>query len=386
MRPLKLDIISFTVGLVLALALLSFCGYRASKTCLFGGDDFHRIHRFISPYTSFYPTISELIELVERRSPPGKIVVVVGGDSVFNGMCQSPDRLWTDELGRLLGDRYAVTNISFHGMHPFAAGCYVSEHLLKKGRKVICLTDGQPDKFGAGFDDQHANLYYDALFKGKLLDCPEREKVLGFLSDLNEKAFNNQIADLKLGKSMDSLFYACDLWNTIGYRQFFTIWTASTGARFLLPRRLFKDEAEPPLYDQPRLERELSYLKERIRHLAVLDRDGNARLIENTYRRFDAFVPALTPEELKEKMIVFQTRFNPALRKRLTGDERSLDDAIYQLTARRFAKFGYKVLNVGDDFLPSDYCDANHFSDQGGVRLARLVAVEVEELARRLSY
>ncbi|MGD9684443.1 MAG: hypothetical protein AB7W16_25030 [Candidatus Obscuribacterales bacterium] len=386
MQSLKIDIIAFAVGLALALTLLSFCGKQASKTCLFRTVDFHRIHRFISPYTSFYPTISELIELVEKRSPPDKIVVVVGGDSVFNGMCQSPDKLWTDELGRLLGDRYAVTNISFHGMHPFAAGCFVSEYLLKKGRKVICLTDGQPDKFGAGFDDQHANLYYDALFKGKLMDCKEREKVLGFISDINEKAFNTQMIDLKLGKGMDSLFYACDFWNTIGYQRFFTIWTPATGPRFLLPRRLFKDEGEPPLYDQPRLERELGYLKERTRHLAVLDRDGHARLIESTYKRFDAFVPALTPDELKKKLLVFQTRFNPSLRQRLTAREASLDDEIYELTARRFARFGYQVVTVGGDFLPSDYCDANHFSDQGGVRLARVVAVQVEELARRLSY
>jgi hypothetical protein len=88
-------------------------GHWAGKQNLF--FSYQRIYHLISPEGFFYPSLDNLTVLVSHLAAKEKILVVVGGNSVFAGVGQKKEELWTKELQRLLGEDFTVVNLAFSG-------------------------------------------------------------------------------------------------------------------------------------------------------------------------------------------------------------------------------------------------------------------------------
>src|SRR6266446_502611 len=54
-----------------------------------------RFHMFLTPETFFYPTAAQLCSHARRGTRADQVIVVVGGNSIMNGIWQRPEGLWT---------------------------------------------------------------------------------------------------------------------------------------------------------------------------------------------------------------------------------------------------------------------------------------------------
>jgi hypothetical protein len=114
-------------------------GHWAGKQNLF--FSYQRIYHLISPEGFFYPSLDNLTVLVSHLAAKEKILVVVGGNSVFAGVGQKKEELWTKELQRLLGEDFTVVNLAFSGALPMEMGGVVAEVLSKRYPRLIYVTD-----------------------------------------------------------------------------------------------------------------------------------------------------------------------------------------------------------------------------------------------------
>src|SRR5262249_31690949 len=98
-------------------------------------------------------------------------------------------------------------------------------------------------------------FFWDAYYKGLLLSDPDRDRRLAELipeADGLEREFGRKEADkrclasevqqeLRQKMCLDSALYFSDLWNTLAYTCFHTVWTAHTGGTFTRARKHFRD-------------------------------------------------------------------------------------------------------------------------------------------------
>src|SRR5581483_9119441 len=70
--------------------------------------------------------------------------------------------------------------------------------------------------------------------------------------------------ETQLRSRLDSILYFSDLWTTVGYQKFFTVWNSNTRDGFTKPRRKFPDpDMDPPPVESrfPTRPEEIKYLK-----------------------------------------------------------------------------------------------------------------------------
>src|SRR5437762_3533324 len=66
-------------------------------------DHFKRFHQRISIDSSFYPPYAMMETLALARWQPGQTLVIIGGNSILNGVGQPEAELWSSRLQYLLG-------------------------------------------------------------------------------------------------------------------------------------------------------------------------------------------------------------------------------------------------------------------------------------------
>ena len=134
--------VTLLAGVVLGLIGLAWAGRAVT-----GRDwhrDFVRFHPLIAPESMYQPTIGEMRAIVRARCRPDQILVIVGGNSIFQGVGQPVENLWTRHLQELLGDRYAVVNLAFRGSSPTDAGALAAESLRDEYPRQIYLANVPP--------------------------------------------------------------------------------------------------------------------------------------------------------------------------------------------------------------------------------------------------
>ena len=136
--------VTLLAGVALGLGLLAVAGRLVTRDDWH--RDFHRFHPFIAPETLYQPTVAEMCAIIRARCRPGQILVVVGGNSVFQGVGQPVEKLWTRRLQERLGDRYAVVNLAFRGSAPTDAGALAAEALRAEFPHQIYLANVPPFK------------------------------------------------------------------------------------------------------------------------------------------------------------------------------------------------------------------------------------------------
>jgi len=323
-------------------------------------------------------------------------VVIVGGDSVLQGYGQSAAHAWTKKLQALLGSRYQVINFGLLCGRTGEFGATAAEVLCRDFPKLILITN---QTVGTLHQDPDGHLfkyfYWDAYYKGLLLPNPERDVRLREMEsepDPEEgcpglpgptaqttRLKGERLGEMRAEMALDSVLHFTDLWNTIGYRHFFTVWTALTRESFTWARKRYADDGVdlPPA---PTV-----FVADRIAYLHdifnAISSSGEAwwDLLEQSTR-------ATFPEPLRQKTLILVTWFHPACFAGMSPADQVRYVRISRRMVDRLKKLGFAAVETGKDFSATDYTDVCHLVESGGAEMAARVAPKVRELARRLGY
>lgn len=370
-------------GVVLGFGLCCAAGRVASQRPLF--EDFLRFHGPISPEGQFYPTVSELLAQVRSTVPKSKYLVIVGGASFFRGTGQNPDELWTRELQRLLGADYAVVNFAMDnaGVTSFAAVAF--QILAREYPRIAYVCNASPvvaDPVDGGV--LYRYVFWDAYYKGLLsLPFPWSDGV----HELARTELKDRDGlELHLGRWIDHCTYASDLWTTIGYRYFFTLWSDLSPQAMIVGRRAFIDRVIPNFSERQRIYRENP---KNVRENEAINRDfstkGFNRKADGSWERdpwaweiISQLSATLFPYKLRSKCYLVFLRANPYFMKSFTAEDWKRHEELYRLGGEAFSSNGYHVIQLPDaDFTADDYADGGHFLAPGGRKIAKAVAARL---------
>lgn len=392
----RLNFKAFVVGFIAVLIVLSITGRVVAHHNFY--SHFQRFHLFIEAQTLFYPTASQLREIVKSKiqhQKNGKIAVIIGGNSVFIGVGQSEKELWTNKLQKLLGKKYKVVNLAFRGGGIQESGAIAAQALIKEGyKKLIYIANTSPGNIGNPEGWSVYNYFYwDALDKGLLKPYPARAKYI------REHPYGPTTEDLKLRMWLDSLFYANDLWTTIGYRWVFTVWNAilindlphSTWYQWLVPRRLYPDiDFSQPVPLKARYpaseEKRVIELIDNYCHPMFQLEDGLWTPKTDFWDDFNQKVVVTLPDNLKRRSLIVVMDISPHYVKQLDSLKERCWNRNANTTVRTFRRHGYHSTKAGFNFAPEDYLDHVHLVSSGGEKLAAHLAPQIRAIAQELGY
>jgi len=345
-------------------------------------ENYVRLHPFLEQETSYYPTSSQLAAIARAQCPPtsGKTLVILGGNSVFNGSGQKTEELWSRVLQDELGEAYHVVNFSAPGAGVVDNGAIVFEMLSREYPRLLFVTNTEPGYYPLAERSAYSYLFWDAYYKGTLTDDAERTARLARDSETEDWR------EFKLGRRLNSVLYFNDLWTGVAYRHASTVWTSwlkerSFRARGRLPdwydERYKRKKWKQPNYEEmaPEL---LATLRSRKSVAPARFRqaeDGSWAQTDDSLRIDAEQITALLPKPLTSRALVVFTPVNPWFLDRLTPEERSRAEMSSGNAAGLFVKAGWRAIPTLDKgFEPADFVDTTHLKPPGGRRLAHLVA------------
>jgi lysophospholipase L1-like esterase len=345
---------------------------------------FRRFHQRISPDTLFYPPYSMLETLALARWQPGKILVIVGGNSILNGVGQPADDVWTLRLQDLLGDSYVVVNLAFRSAYPTQGAALVAESLQRRGIPLVYVTNTNPGAgTGLAAGPPYGYFYWQALDLGKLALFPAREAATIHWADSLPPAARVQLAEDRLGSRLDAWFRQQSLWHHVGYHYVFTVWNYLLRDKFWVARGRLADN-EPMV--RPLAERfaanaaeETAMTRGYTAGLAEEDGNGGWRLTNAGRKKVADEIEASFAPALRPRMLMLLEVNNPYHLDRLSPSDRARDTFVYDACAEIWRQHGIACTVAGRGFAPADYADRSHLSPDGGRRLAEIVAREVRQ-------
>ena len=383
----------FLGGLALGLAALAVLGWSAARTDYHPG--FQRFYPPISPETSYYPTLDEMKAIVRGRCRPGQVLVIVGGNSILEGVWQPSDDLWSDHLQELLGERYCVVNFAFRGAQPTDGGAVVAEALRREFPHQVYIANAAPfDRVDPLGHDPYRYLFWQAYFSGQLIRTPARAReIAAFRAGRGNRAV---LAEAAIAEWFDCILHSRDLWNRVAFDYFCTV-PSPLGEYFpalITPRRMFPD-AEPDAYDPEfkkirypaaSLGAEMAIVRNFTGLFLVRAANGGWRStprvrMTSLLDHLEAFPPPLVG-----RTILLISRNSPHYLADLSAAERLREDLGYREGVRLWRQAGYPAMQYGRDYGEDDFGDRTHLSKTGGRKLAADVAPQVRAVAERLGY
>jgi hypothetical protein len=382
MSHAKLKALAFLVAIPLGFALAVWLGREAATYAK--PDKFVRFHQGIAPESLFYPPFSTLENLALARWSPGRTLVIIGGNSILNGVGQSDKNLWSRRLQEELGERYVVVNLSFRGALPCEAGALVAESLIKRGLPVVLISNTAPATVGRVAGGAYGYLYYEALAHDRLIHHPAREADLAAWEETATPSIREQQAELRRAAALDARFHFQALWHHIGYRYGFITWTQVTRDHFWRPRDKVADDgtdARPlPERFHDQLEAELAITRAFSAGLAESTGPTSWRTYAPHARLTGDLIDAMFPPAVRARTIMLLNQNAPYYRSRLTPMERSRDDFVFATYEQLWRDRGVVCHTVGANFTDEDFADRTHLAPSGGRKLAHLVADYVRQL------
>lgn len=345
---------------------------------------FRRFHQRLGQDALFYPPYSMLENLALARWSPGRTLVIVGGNSILNGVGQPRDEVWSLRLQDLLGSDYVVVNLALRSAYPVQAAALVAESLQERGYPVIYVTNTNPIAgTGLAAGPPHGYFYWQALAQGRLTLFPAREAATAeWLASLSPSE-KNRVAEEQLGARLDAWLHHQSLWHHVGYRHFFTVWNFLLADEFWVARGSLPDNepAARPLAERFQENPDYETNVARGYTSSLAEPDGNGwRLRAASKEELELGIETGFPPALRSHTLLLLEATNPYYLDRLTPAERKRDTAIYDACAETWREHGIACVVAGRDFAPIDYIDRVHLSRDGGYKLAALVAAQVRQL------
>ncbi len=347
---------TFLLSMGLAFILASALGCFFSSRNLF--VNFKRFSPAISVERQFYPTFSEMLNLARSRKEPGKALVVVAGDSVFYGLGQDAQGLWTEALSRRLGGNATVVNLAFRGGGMLDGGYYVFEALSRQYDDVILVTNtlGARAQAAGTPSSPYHYIYLDGKMKGYLLRDEQRDSYFSSEEAEVESSNKGKLAELKLASLLDSYLYFRDLWSRVSYTYFSPVYCKSYGPMSFVPRSW-------RLSEEHELEKEtgaksLGFFTDLIRDRFTVRDPGAWAGLKRTIR-------SVIPESLRDRVVVVQVMPNPKCLTALSTGEITGFESTVHASCDLYRSIGIESAVVNT--IPVDgYVDGLHLNDRGG--------------------
>ena len=372
-----LDPRPFFIGVIISLFCLSFSGWQISEKNIF--HDYKRIHRDISIDTQFFPTARQIGALVEEHFASDKIAVVIAGSSVMRGTGQSSTDLWSNYLQMELGDKYRVLNLALNGGGPSGQGLYMTEYLLRNHKKVLLISDIQIG--GNGITPDNGSFYRYFYF-----DSYNRGYSDQFVERMNETQLRLQTSDyaglheFQIKSYLNRFLNFDDLWNTIGYRYFFTIWTPLRFENPWAPHR-FDSYSEKNCIDN-----NVQYKINITAEMAIVRGYTKPGLTSLQSDSVNHSVLTSISEHIRSHTILVLDFQSPFYVDQLSEIERNN----YWVNIKDTQDI-FKILKIPTFAMPlnltyDDFCDRVHLSYTGGRKLATMLAPYVHSKSSELGY
>jgi hypothetical protein len=356
-------------------------------------SDVERLHPAVAPETNFFATSTQLAAAVARRARHGRVIVVVGGNSIFYGSGQPAEQLWTRELQRLLGDRFAVCNLALRGATFAEGGAVVAEILHGRGHRVIYVANTSVAGSATPFEGPYAYLFWDAYFKGALTADPARDATIPAALAAARKEPAKR--DALIGQRLNGALFFNDLWTAFAYERAATSYSHLLLPDLWAPRSASRDTEGPPPADlAQRYRPEVRAFETRIvggvaRNMMRRDEAGHLvpNEAEGRWHVADRLNPVALPRALRERTVMAVIHDSSYYIDLQPGDGPAEYRAAVAESARRLRAMGFAdAVPVGADFTPADYADRAHLAPAGGAKMAAALAPAVRGLAERLGY
>jgi hypothetical protein len=351
--------------------------------------NFQRFHPQISAETSFFPPFSLMENLALEHWEPGRTVVLIGGNSVLNGVSQPADALWSRDLQELLGPRFVVVNFALRSASISEGAAVVAEALVRRGVPVIYVANTWPGFISRAYDGTYAYLFWDALAQDRLLPHAPRVERLHEVEQAPPSVHTDEMSALKLGARLNAVLRFQELWHHVAYRYFFTVWSEQSRAGFLSPKDGWPDLEPPP---EPLADRfqsrpaadiaaEVQDISEHDRTLIEPNGVGGWRLDDQTLLKMDHDIEEILAPPLRTRMVLLLIRNCPFYLDRLPPPARARNNALFSAYEKVWLEHGVNCVVAGSDFQDADYADRNHLTASGGRKLAQVVADLVRPMA-----
>ncbi len=353
--------------------------------------NFGRFHIMIAPDTHYYPTLSEMQSIIRKRCQPDQILIIIGGNSILNGVGQPIDQIWSRRLSEELGSRYCVINFAFRGATMTDAAAVVAESLRTEFPNQIYVTNtgamGWASPFGS---TTYRWLFWEAFYNGALIDDPIRNLAIKTLQEpgllpLYEQAVYQKSAHLTA---------APDLWNSFNLNTCMTIATPllRTWSETLKPRAKFQDIEnnfnDIPFKDRYRAENNTIEM-EITKGFSILGykqpNEGNWVQNKSHWEAYQKGLSEMMPKELRARTLILLSRNSPFYLSQLSPSELEREDLSYADSLTVLNDLGFSAIEYGRDFNLEDYGDRTHLTIQGGTKLATLVAKKIKTIAHKIN-
>ena len=383
---------TFVLGLVVGLLLCSLVARHVSSRSYHEG--FTRFYLGISPEAQYYPTLDEMKGIVRSGCRPDQTLVIVGGNSIFNGVGQPAGKVWTEELQSQLGDGYFVVNFAFRGALCTDGGAVVAEALRNEFPRQIYVANTSP--FGAIAPygtEPYRYLFWEALSRGELEAFPARDAAV---SDYR-RIFMSWGERFNAGarESLDRILRFRDLWNWVGFNYLFTIQNPMTPhlPEAMAPRSQIPDTETDfdtiPFEERFRPEIRDAEMKivRGFSQLFYAEGPGHAWVLSpKKAKDYEEDVRMAFPDDLKARTLIMLSRNSPLYLDQHSPSERSRDNQAYRDAIGLWQKAGYQAAEYGTGYDVLDFGDRTHLTSAGGQKLARTVADLVRSLAEKRGY
>jgi hypothetical protein len=378
----------FLFGILLGFMLCCFTGYFVSNKPMF--ENFKRFFLPIEPQTLYYPTARELLTTARNEVSKDKILVLLGGSSIFRGAGQDANELWSDQLQRLLGDKYKVINYATDGASFSSFGGVVYRMLRKEYPKIIFVIATYPFNSQGEMDglDPYSYLFWDAYYK-RLFEPDIKETEL--INQLRKRQIKTAAGiEQHVMNYLDSLFYFRDLWNWVGYHLIFTTWNEFEFQKPFRPRHVYQDDPVSPAYkkvlaeankDQEHLQQGLKAVDYIVSNY-IEDLSKENPQVKETVKiaGHQAYNDIFQPGD-RAKILCVQTTYNSSIIKASSKNIQKGYLAMFNQAHVMMQSLGYTVIDVGNDFTVEDYYDFSHFTGSGGKKMAKMVAKKIEAMS-----
>jgi hypothetical protein len=374
--------------LLLLGAVLSFlaCCWGGKQICQHNHlEKFERFHSYINLVNQYYPTITQIRNVAQAHLDREPIAVVIGGNSLLYGSGSGPEEQWSRHLQNLLGHRFQVINLAMFSASPGEFGAVAAEVLSQHYHRLILITDHWPEPLASIGDPDgmtYRQLFWEARARGWLLPDRGRDERLRVLGrERQERSF----VELQYQVGLDTQLCFRDLWNTVAYKYFSTVWCLGVRGSWMRPRGEYADaDGFPPLTEERLADRSVNIIKNLRGSIAC-----NERLLalgDNSTSLLEQSICTCFPEECRKRTLMLIIHLNPFFVSQLKPLEQASYHQLFPITVRTVERTGMTAMEVEKGYSRECFLDQVHLSAEGGQRLAEEVAPRVIQLACKLGY